>query len=56
MSELKPQVYKDDRPAEAFAKFHDRSRTKEPNWVYAAVRIVTSTIALVFYRIRAYGR
>ena len=56
MSELKPQVYKDERPAEAFAEYHERSRTKEPNWVYGAVRVVTSTIALIFYRMRAYGR
>ncbi len=56
MSELKPQIYKDDRPAEEFAEFHERSRTKDPNWVYTAVRVVTSTIAFVFYRIRAYGR
>ena len=46
MSELKPQVYKDDRPAEAFAEFHERSRTKDPNWVYGVVRVITSTIAL----------
>ena len=56
MSELKPQVYKDDRPAETFTEFHERSRTKEPNWVYGAVRVITSTVALVFYRLRAYGR
>ena len=55
MSDLKPQVYKDDRPAEAFAEYHERSRTKEPNWVYGVVRVVTSTIALLFYRLRAYG-
>ena len=54
MAELKPQVYKDDRPAEAFAEYHERSRTKEPNWVYGVVRVITSFIALVFYRLRAY--
>jgi 1-acyl-sn-glycerol-3-phosphate acyltransferase len=56
MSELKPQVYKDDRPPEAFARFHERSRTRDPDWVYGAVRVITSTISLTLYRIRAYGR
>jgi 1-acyl-sn-glycerol-3-phosphate acyltransferase len=54
MPDIKPQVYKDERPAEAFAEFHERSRTKEPNWVYGVVRVITSFIALVFYRLRAY--
>jgi 1-acyl-sn-glycerol-3-phosphate acyltransferase len=56
MPDIKPQVYKDERPAEEFAEFHERSRTKEPNWVYGVVRVITSTIALLFYRLRAYGR
>ena len=55
MSEIKPQVYKDPRPAEYFAKFHERSRTREPNFVYEAVRAVLSPIAVGFYRTRAIG-
>src|SRR5689334_21715027 len=53
MAEIKPQKYKDDRPAETFARFHERSRTREPNWVYEAVRLVTTPISLVLYRTRA---
>lgn len=55
MTEIKPQVYKDPRPAEYFAQFHERSRTSDPNWVYEAVRAVLSPIAIIFYRTRAIG-
>jgi 1-acyl-sn-glycerol-3-phosphate acyltransferase len=53
MSELKPQNYKDDRPAEYFARFHERSRTKDPGWTYELVRMILTPIALLFYRTRA---
>ena len=39
---MKAQVYKDPRPAEHFARFHERSRTREPDWVYEVVRVLTS--------------
>ena len=31
---MKPQVYIDPRPAEYFDKFHERTRTRRPDWVY----------------------
>ncbi len=55
MAEIKKQVYKDPRPAEYFDQFHERSRTKEPNWVYEMVRAILTPIALIFYRTRAIG-
>lgn len=55
MSEIKPQVYKDPRPAEHFQHIHDRSRNHEPNWVYEAVRAVLTPIAVGLYRTRAIG-
>jgi 1-acyl-sn-glycerol-3-phosphate acyltransferase len=55
MAEIKPQVYKDPRPPEYFAPFHERSRTREPNFVYEGVRGALSPIALLFYRTRAIG-
>jgi 1-acyl-sn-glycerol-3-phosphate acyltransferase len=51
--ELKPQVYKDPRPKEYFDRFHERGRTREPDWVYDAVRMVTSLYAYAFLRTRA---
>ncbi len=55
MAEIKPQVYKDPRPAEYFSQFHERSRTKEPNFVYEGVRAALSPIAVGLYRTRAIG-
>ena len=55
MADLKPQRYKDPRPAEAFARFHERSRSRDPDWVYELVRLITTPISLVLYRTRAIG-
>jgi 1-acyl-sn-glycerol-3-phosphate acyltransferase len=55
MSELKPQRYLDERPAEQFTRFHERARTRDPDWVYDAVRVVLTPIMLFFYRARAIG-
>ena len=40
MAELKPQVYKDPRPAEYFTRFHERARTRIADLVYDIARIV----------------
>jgi 1-acyl-sn-glycerol-3-phosphate acyltransferase len=55
MSELKPQVYKDPRPAEYFTRFHDRARRRGPAWIYDAARSVLTPPTLFFYRTRAIG-
>ncbi len=47
---MKPQVYKDPRPKEYFDRFHERSRTREPDAMYEAVRLVTTVYALTFFR------
>jgi 1-acyl-sn-glycerol-3-phosphate acyltransferase len=52
LAQIKDQVYKDPRPPEHFAKYHERSRTTEPNWIYEAVRIVTSLYGWIFFRTR----
>jgi 1-acyl-sn-glycerol-3-phosphate acyltransferase len=49
---VKAQVYKDPRPAEHFARFHERTRSRRPDWVYEAVRIVLTPYLLLFYRAR----
>jgi 1-acyl-sn-glycerol-3-phosphate acyltransferase len=55
LARMKEQVYKDERPVEYFAKFHERARTREPNWVYEAVRVVTVLYGLIFFRMRCIG-
>jgi 1-acyl-sn-glycerol-3-phosphate acyltransferase len=52
---IRPQVYKDPRPAEIFDRFHERVRDHPPEWVYEIVRIVTVWIGLVFFRLQGYG-
>ena len=49
---LKPQVYKDDRPAEFFTKYHDRVRRGRPDHMYQAVRMFLTPVLLTFYRAR----
>src|SRR5919198_1316343 len=53
MPEIKPQVYKDPRPAEYFTRFHERARTHEPDWVYDVARIILTPPTLLVYRGRA---
>jgi 1-acyl-sn-glycerol-3-phosphate acyltransferase len=52
LAPIKEQVYKDPRPAEHFARFHERSRTRDPDWVYEAVRIATTLYGWAFFRVR----
>ncbi|MEZ5154598.1 MAG: lysophospholipid acyltransferase family protein [Solirubrobacterales bacterium] len=55
MSEIKPQRYKDERPPELFAEFHEHSRHHGPNFIYEAVRLITTPISLSIYRTRQIG-
>jgi 1-acyl-sn-glycerol-3-phosphate acyltransferase len=54
MSEIKPQVYKDERPAEYFDQFHAAAR-KGVGWTYPFVRLLVSLPTLLVYRTRAVG-
>ena len=56
MSELVPmreQVYADPRPKEHFDRFHERARTREPDWAYELTRVITSLYAYTLLRARA---
>ena len=56
MSDLAPmreQVYTDPRPAEHFDRFHERARTRDPDWAYEGTRLVTSLYAYTMLRARA---
>ncbi|HEX3875008.1 MAG TPA: lysophospholipid acyltransferase family protein [Solirubrobacteraceae bacterium] len=50
---MKEQVYRDPRPKEHFDRFHARSRTREPDWVYGVVRMITSLYAYTLLRTRS---
>jgi 1-acyl-sn-glycerol-3-phosphate acyltransferase len=52
---LKPQVYKDERPEEFFTRFHERTRSRRPDWVYEVVRFVLTPYLSLFYRARCIG-
>ena len=52
LARMKEQVYKDPRPKEYFDRFHTRSRTREPDWVYELVRLCTTLYAFGFFRAR----
>ncbi len=52
--DLKPQVYKDPRPAETFTHFHERAR-KGIGWTYNVVRIILTLPTILLYRARAIG-
>jgi 1-acyl-sn-glycerol-3-phosphate acyltransferase len=43
----------DPRPPEFFDVFHERSRTREPDAVYEAVRVLTTLWAFSFFRARS---
>jgi 1-acyl-sn-glycerol-3-phosphate acyltransferase len=50
MSELKPQRYRETRPAEEFQPVHEWSRTHDAGWVYELVRLITTWISIFVYR------
>lgn len=51
---MKPQVYKDPRPAEYFQQFH-RAARKGVGWTYTLARIVLTLPTLLLWRVRAIG-
>jgi 1-acyl-sn-glycerol-3-phosphate acyltransferase len=50
---VKEQVYKDPRPAEHFTRFHERTRSGRPDWVYELVRLLLTPYVALIYRGRA---
>jgi 1-acyl-sn-glycerol-3-phosphate acyltransferase len=55
MADIKPQVYKDPRPASYFTRFHERARSRGPDWVYDLARIILTPPTILIYRARAIG-
>lgn len=54
MGEMKPQVYKDPRPAEYFTEFHEAAR-KGVGWTYTFVRLILTVPTILLYRVRGIG-
>ncbi len=52
LAPMREQVYADPRPKQFFDHFHERARTREPEWVYELVRLLTSLYAYTFFRAR----
>lgn len=52
--DLKPQVYKDPRPASYFTRFHAKAR-KGPDYVYDLVRVILTLPTTILFRARAIG-
>jgi 1-acyl-sn-glycerol-3-phosphate acyltransferase len=53
-AKLKPQVYKDPRPAAYFTPYHAHAR-KGIGWMYDFVRIILTIPTILLYRTRAIG-
>lgn len=53
LASMREQVYYDSRPKEHFDRFHERARTREPDWVYELVRFITSLYCLILLRVRS---
>ncbi len=49
---MKPQVYKDPRPAEYFTRFHERTRGRRPDAVYELVRLLLTPPTVLLFRTR----
>ncbi len=52
LASMREQVYTDPRPKEYFDRFHERARSREPDWVYEVTRVITSLYAYTFLRAR----
>jgi 1-acyl-sn-glycerol-3-phosphate acyltransferase len=53
LAQIRAQVYRDERPASYFTRFHERSRTREPDAMYEVVRMLTTLYGLAAFRLRA---
>jgi 1-acyl-sn-glycerol-3-phosphate acyltransferase len=54
MADMRPQTYRDPRPAEYFAQFHEAAR-KGVGWTYPFVRLILTLPTILIYRLRVLG-
>ena len=50
---LKPQVYRDERPAAYFERHHRWARTHGPDWTHDLLRLIMLPACMILYRARA---
>jgi 1-acyl-sn-glycerol-3-phosphate acyltransferase len=53
LASMKPQVYLDPRPASYFDRFHVRARTRDPDWVYTFIKVVSYPYCRLVFRLSA---
>lgn len=52
---IREQSYRDPRPAEMFTRYHERTRRREPDFVYDTTRLLVSPYMYTVLRTRAIG-
>ena len=52
LTPIRAQVYRDQRPAEIFDRFHERARTRKPDAAYELVRMLTTLYSWTLFRVR----
>ncbi len=55
MTDIRPQIYEDSRPPEYFTRFHERARSREPDWIYTLARFVLTLPTILVFRTRGLG-
>lgn len=55
LSTLKPQVYREERPPEAFTRYHEHVRSHEPDWVWGACWALLAPWCMIALRARPLG-
>jgi len=51
-SQLKPQVYREERPRELFDRYYVWARTHNSDWVYTLARLLLSPFCMLAFRTR----
>jgi 1-acyl-sn-glycerol-3-phosphate acyltransferase len=52
--QLKPQVYREERPAELFDRYYEWARTHHSDWVYTLARLLLTPFCMLVFRTRAH--
>jgi 1-acyl-sn-glycerol-3-phosphate acyltransferase len=51
-SQLKPQVYREERPSELFDRYYEWARSHHSDWVYTLARLLLTPFCMVAFRAR----